>query len=75
MTFYHMCKSSSVFDKDRRFHGDLGKKPCEEMEKRLQRELALEDSLLGKFFDKLFKTLTTGAERGYKRIKASSLSK
>ena len=39
MTFYHMCKSSTVFDTDIRFHGDLGEKPCEEMEERLQREL------------------------------------
>ena len=39
MTFYHMCKSSTVFDTDRRWHGELRENTWEEMEERLQREL------------------------------------
>lgn len=41
ITFYHMCKSSAMFHRERQHRGDFGRKPCEEMERKLQEELDL----------------------------------
>jgi hypothetical protein len=39
ITFYHMCKSSIMYKKERKFHGKFRETPCNIMEHQLQEEL------------------------------------